>query len=142
MCARLIHINIQMKYIVLGHGWCNTVSRSVTLNISTQDEQVVAKQCWNLLVNELHVDETIVRAVGIHLTKLNHRAITQGGKQLMPNNNRSIQSMFERNNNKSNRIRNSNNNKKKTVCLKLMKVCGNVCHGILKMNCAMRMISN
>eukprot|EP01083_Nonionella_stella_P303391 1050140_1 len=79
----------------LGHGWCNTVSRSVTLNTATNDEQVIAKQCWNLLANELRIDETIVRAVGVHLSKLNNRA--------MSNNNRSIQSMFERKDNKSNR---------------------------------------
>ncbi len=32
-------------YQFLGHGWCNTVTRSVNLNIETNDYRIVSKAC-------------------------------------------------------------------------------------------------
>ncbi|QDZ23442.1 DNA polymerase IV [Chloropicon primus] len=53
----------------LGHGWCDNISRSITLACSVDDNAVIAKEAVGLLF-KLGVDPREIRGIGIQITKL------------------------------------------------------------------------
>ena len=57
-------------YKFLGHGWCNTVMRSITLNIATNDHRMIAKTCWNILIHQLKSIKLLLDLL-VFIAKLN-----------------------------------------------------------------------
>jgi DNA repair protein REV1 len=53
----------------LGHGWCDNISRSVTLASSTDDKGRIAKEATSLLLG-LQIDASEIRGLGIQISKL------------------------------------------------------------------------
>ena len=61
--------NAQIPAKFLGHGLCDSFSRSVNLVSSTLDTETISKECWSLF-QSLKIPEVELRGLGIHVSKL------------------------------------------------------------------------
>lgn len=71
----------QEPHKFLGHGWCVNVSRTVSLGQATNDASAIDDAVMGVLTGQLNVDPKVVRALGIHLAKLNFDALRAAGVQ-------------------------------------------------------------
>ena len=53
----------------MGHGICDSVSKTQTLPLPTDDASIISKNCWSLL-RSLNVPPSDIRGIGIQITGL------------------------------------------------------------------------
>ena len=79
----------------MGHGWCDNVSRSVTLASSVEDKELIAKEAIDLLL-KLEVDPLEIRGIGIQITKLDDMNIGGGASKQKKKGQSDIAKAYER----------------------------------------------
>ncbi|XP_026811513.1 DNA repair protein REV1 isoform X2 [Rhopalosiphum maidis] len=63
----------------LGHGFCDNITKSSSLTKSTSNSKIIF-QVVNKIMNQLNIDPTELRGIGIQMNKLESRIVTGPGR--------------------------------------------------------------